>query len=369
MTFIKLKNLLLATELLYDNEYLDKYCTLCLHNLETKRQAYKTNIHHVIPVAFYRIKYNINERRAAEVIANNDQNNFKINLLFKDHLLAHYYLAMSAKGNRAVASMTGAIEFLTGHTKISLRELNLSENELLIYQTKYEESLREKIKEVAHKNTGKKRSEETKVKQSKAALGKAKSLEARKHMSEAKKGTKLTEEIKAKISASNKGRKQPWAGRKQSKEEIEKRRQKMLGHKTSDETRAKISQANKGKKRCIEVKKRLSDLHKGKSAWNKGVPSNIKGKISLYDPKTLTVFYIKPENLDSYLAQGYLKGNPKSGRKDGSGTRDKKVLCIEKNKIFKNIKEASEWCKGSVIQCLKGKSKTAGGYHWIYFDA
>ena len=209
MTSIELKKLLLETELLEDNKYLDDYCELCLNNLMTKKQAYKTNSHHVIPVAFYRIKYNKSNRKQAEDIANKDEKNFRVNLLFRDHLLAHYYLAMSATTNRAIASMTSAIEFLSGHTKLALHDLNLSEDELTAYQVRYEKALREKITVVAHKNTGKKRSEETRKKQSIALRGKSKSLESRQRMSEAKKGTKLSTATKIKISNANKGKKQP----------------------------------------------------------------------------------------------------------------------------------------------------------------
>lgn len=48
--------------------------------------------------------------------------------------------------------------------------------------------------------------------------------------------------------------------------------------------------------------------------------------------------------------------------------RAKKVICIETGQVFTTIKEAQEWCKGSVRQCLCGACKTAGGYHWQYVD-
>ena len=297
MNCVDIKEKLLKTTYFNDNKYLDLYSNLIFENLHTNKQKYITQSHHVIPCACYK------DRKVAE----KDINNFKVNLLFKDHIIAHYYLCLCSKNNQIKYKMIAAIEFILGKSKNttnakivkSLKEWLLNSD---IYQKEYEEF--------------------------------AKIRQNRLHNSTAR----------------------------------EKARQKMLGHKTSEETRIKISKGNKGKKRSLELKKHLSEAHKGKPAWNKGKESIIKGKISVYNPKTLNIIYIKNEELNAYLTLGYLKGNPKSGRKDGSGTRNKKVICLEKNKIFDTIKEASLWCKGSVIQCLKGKAKTAGGYHWEYYD-
>ena len=43
-----------------------------------------------------------------------------------------------------------------------------------------------------------------------------------------------------------------------------------------------------------------------------------------------------------------------------------KVVCIETGVIYNSIKEANEWCGGNVCNVCKGRSKTAGGYHWKY---
>lgn len=59
--------------------------------------------------------------------------------------------------------------------------------------------------------------------------------------------------------------------------------------------------------------------------------------------------------------------------------KGKKVKCVELDKIFDSIKEASEYvcsqngCGIVSMQCsisknLKGKNKTAGGYHWKYVE-
>lgn len=79
-----------------DNKYLDNYCDLILKNLTTKKQPLVTQKHHVIPLCYYKLVNNIrskNWRRAADYFSNQDEN-ILINLLYKDHILAHFYLVM-----------------------------------------------------------------------------------------------------------------------------------------------------------------------------------------------------------------------------------------------------------------------------------
>jgi hypothetical protein len=47
----------------------------------------------------------------------------------------------------------------------------------------------------------------------------------------------------------------------------------------------------------------------------------------------------------------------------------KKIICIENGKIYNGLIEAEEMMNISVKQiskCLRGISKTAGGFHWKY---
>ena len=61
--------------------------------------------------------------------------------------------------------------------------------------------------------------------------------------------------------------------------------------------------------------------------------------------------------------------NPIYGRKGEDAPNTKKVLCLETKQVFVSIKEAQLWLgKGDIAQCVRGKSKTAGGYHWMYMD-
>ena len=79
---IGIKNTLLGTNEFLDNEYLDKYVNLITSNKFTKKEVYKTQRHHIIPRCYYRNN---------NLIVNNEPDNL-VNLLFKDHVLAHCYI-------------------------------------------------------------------------------------------------------------------------------------------------------------------------------------------------------------------------------------------------------------------------------------
>ena len=92
----KLKKDLLNTKCFIDCIYLDKYCTLIINNIKTKKVIKKTQRHHVIPVASYGPQL-YKKRKNLILLANLDNKNYIVNLLYKDHILAHYYLCMSSK--------------------------------------------------------------------------------------------------------------------------------------------------------------------------------------------------------------------------------------------------------------------------------
>lgn len=294
------KEQLLQTGLVEDNEYLDLYEQLINNNLLTTKEKFKTHLHHSIPCACYKSR--------AE--ANKDTTNLKVNLLFKDHILAHYYLCLCAKDSLFRYKMIAAIEFTLGKSKnVSHTEIVLAMKEWLLNDTVFQKAYEEY----------------------------AQLRYLRLNTSEAR----------------------------------EKARQKMLGHPTSEETRRKISEANRGRKVSAETRQKLSISSKGRAAWNKGLQANNAGKKCVYKPDTLELLYVDPSELASYENNGWITGNPKSGRKNGKGTRDRKVRCIDTGKIFNSLKDAATSVgigSTAIHQCLKGKSKTAGGYHWEYVE-
>ena len=49
----------------------------------------------------------------------------------------------------------------------------------------------------------------------------------------------------------------------------------------------------------------------------------------------------------------------------------KKVQCIEINEVFDSITKAAKAVdvdRGNISRCCKGQRKTAGGYHWKYYE-
>lgn len=62
------------------------------------------------------------------------------------------------------------------------------------------------------------------------------------------------------------------------------------------------------------------------------------------------------------------KHKQSEAKKGDKHPRAKKVMCIETGQLFGCIKDADKWCgiTGGVGACVRGRSKTAGGYHWQY---
>lgn len=82
------KELLLKTNEFVDNEYLTKYVNLINDNVMRKHEPFVTNKHHIIP------RYIFKKRR--EKLDNSKENT--VHLMYKDHLLAHFYLSGCAIG-------------------------------------------------------------------------------------------------------------------------------------------------------------------------------------------------------------------------------------------------------------------------------
>lgn len=61
--------------------------------------------------------------------------------------------------------------------------------------------------------------------------------------------------------------------------------------------------------------------------------------------------------------------NPMHGKTYDENPRARSIICIETLQVFTTIKEAKEWLgKGNISSSLKDESKTAGGYHWMYYE-
>lgn len=121
-----LKDRLLETDVFEDNEYLDKYCELILNNLFTIRKTYKTQRHHIIPKSYYNWK---------KLPIDNSSKNL-VNLLYKDHVVAHCYLVLCSKNKTILAKNRLAISWVLKSFKFE-SEAELLKN-LDIVQKAYE---------------------------------------------------------------------------------------------------------------------------------------------------------------------------------------------------------------------------------------
>lgn len=106
-----LKQILLETGYFVDNSYLDEYLEL-IQKPFSLRESY-TEKHHVVPVVVYKYLFSESNSKAARKLADNDKNNFIVDLLFCDHCKAHWLLycctlrEVKASNARAYICMTG----------------------------------------------------------------------------------------------------------------------------------------------------------------------------------------------------------------------------------------------------------------------
>lgn len=270
--YLYLKLRLKKTNLFEDNEWLDLYCELILNNLNTKKEKFKTNVHHIIPRCYY--KHNNLE-------VDNSKENL-VNLLYKDHILAHYYLCKCAKESRFKYCMLSSIEHILGLSKKIGLNLDIDEFNLDDYQELYQ------LKCAYH-----------------------------------------SKQLKGLFKGNNNPAKQSWVGAKISKSK--------LGHKVSKETREKIGNKNRGRKWTLEERERrlisYKDMNKGdkngmygKIPWNKGKhnvyseetrkkmsekaknrQSSTKGRLYIHTMEGKRKMVPK-EQLDEYLNHGYILG-------------------------------------------------------------
>ena len=122
-------NLLLETGLFIENQYIYKYADLITDNLNTEYIAKKTQQHHIIP----QYCFEINGKQV-----DNSKSNL-VNLLYKDHLIAHYYLACCSVDSCVYKNLL-AMRYV---------DSNFDFNSLELYQKLYEQS-RDNIFEKTH---------------------------------------------------------------------------------------------------------------------------------------------------------------------------------------------------------------------------
>ena len=131
---MNLKEKLLGLDVFENNEYLDKYVSLVQSNIYTEKQRFKTQRHHIIPRCFYKYR---------DLKVDNSDKNL-VNLMFKDHILAHCYIVMASKENEFKYHNRCALYKLINHRDFSSDRQHLKSMEEV--QQAYENS-----RKIAHK--------------------------------------------------------------------------------------------------------------------------------------------------------------------------------------------------------------------------
>ena len=192
-----LKSKLIATGVFDDNTYLDEYVKLIELNTTTEKQTFKTQSHHIIPGCYFKM-FNLD-------LDNSVEN--RVNLYHKDHVLAHYYICLSANN-----------ETFRYYNELTLRKClhfkyfksqpdYISQKELLEALDKYQELMEESNRIRGSRLRGTKRPPEL-LKQISESLKKVEHTpEWNKKVGDANRGKKASKETKKKLSEAHLGRK------------------------------------------------------------------------------------------------------------------------------------------------------------------
>lgn len=308
MTF---KDYLLSLNIVEDNEYLTKYIALLEQNKATPYIPGKTECHHGIPVSSYQYRYDYKTRQAALKKANEDEHNLLVNLLYKDHILAHYYLALCSKDPYKEKNIYAFI-LMTQNKYRYIDEIDFITfiDSLDDYQQLYEYFY--------------------------SFLKRPLSLE-----------------IREKISAANKGKKKPL----RTAEHLKALKTARNLHST---TAGRKSIYNKAlnKVKYILIDELESYLLDGWILGGKPLAEETKKQIG---------------KSNSIALKGKTRQLVTEG-KQSSGLVGNRVLCVETGQLFENINQAKQWLQetvgiegGQIKNCCAGKRETTGGYHWQYY--
>lgn len=181
-------------------------------------------------------------------------------------------------------------------------------------------------------------------------------------------GFEFSDESKRKMSESHKGK-------KRSEESIQKQSKSLKGHVCSEETKKKISEFHKGRKVPIEKRNNmkkvicvetgivyvsLSEAARQCNTDESSISAVCKGlENRLTTGGYHWCFY------DEYDPDNYVLHMPKTSNKPRS------VICIETNIVYKSISDAGRKTgvnSDAIGMTCNGKRKTAGGYHWCFYD-
>lgn len=121
-----IKETLLGCTGFVDNEYLSLYCRLIEQNGRTPVQPRVTNKHHIIPKAWFKLN---------NYMIDNSLSNL-VNLRYREHVLAHYYLCLCTTGKLQYANELALI-CLVSRKKLNTVDKHLVQS-LPLYNNIYE---------------------------------------------------------------------------------------------------------------------------------------------------------------------------------------------------------------------------------------
>ena len=177
-----------------------------------------------------------------------------------------------------------------------------------------------------------------------------------------------------------------------TKEEAEKKEIELIAKHKSNHSRYGYNADNGGFSagRCgDQTKKKISESRKGTIPWNKGIPRTAeeRRKMSIsHMGKTKgekNGNYGKPISAETRAKMSAAHMDKPAWNKGLKGVtsqeniqkikeaNSKPIICVETNVVYSSITEASQSIGvtiTAVSNCLKGKTKQSGGYHWRYAE-
>ena len=294
-----LKNKLLSIDVFENNEFLDKYCELICKNRNTQKECGITEKHHIIPRLYF---------LANNLRVDNSKNNL-VNLTYKDHILAHYYLCLFVRDELILSKAIYAFMMLT-----NIKKFPDTEQDMLQHLDAYDNIKRDWINRLQNKMIG-----------NQCAKGNVLTEETKRQMSESRMGHPTSPSTKRKLSNAHKNKKCIHKDDKYlfvSQEQLDEYLMdgwELRGKPVSQEQKDVISRKNKGTKRSKETKKKMSIAAIGREPWNKGIPQSQEAKIKnsnahqgrLWINNEVIEKMIVPNDLQYYLDRNWKQGRIK----------------------------------------------------------
>ena len=317
------KQKLLDSGCFEDNNYLIFYLELIKNNIKTKKQKCKTNRHHIIPRCYFKFK---------KLEIDNSENNL-VNLLYKDHILAHYYLCLCCSNVALKYKLESSLQYVLDTYDVE-KSFVLEIKNLEECQKLYEDR--------------------------------------KKYFSDIQKGQigKTLGRI-----AINKDNKQKFI----TKEDVEIYLKDGWKIGALPYSKPRVNPML-GKHHSEETKKKIAQKHIGKEPWNKGKSgkkwsdelkikqSNIISRLRAIHLDDSTEKRVPEEQLNYWLNLGWKIGRCKNSIMSTSKNNASSIYCIETKKRYNSLRE---FCRQLNVQrnCrllkkhLTGEVDSYYGYH------